>query len=192
MWLCSYSKLSLCSFRLARTATILVSNRFSSIRKLSTKKSKSNYYGGITDELLASELRDHEILKEQYQLTSRLNSHQQLIVVQPWYQMFECSHQDKGEAETTADMMLDETLSLVRTLQWTVLESRVLAVKNEDIMFGAGQLKNLKDLIRKHESSPDSFISSVFISTNKLSSRQRLNLEMELKKPIIGKFFFTS
>lgn len=185
MWLCSYSKLSLCSFRLARTATILVSNRFSSIRKLSTKKSKSNYYGGITDELLASELRDHEILKEQYQLTSRLNSHQQLIVVQPF-------HQDKGEAETTVDMMLDETLSLVRTLQWTVLESRVLAVKNEDIMFGAGQLKNLKDLIRKHESSPDSFISSVFISTNKLSSRQRLNLEMELKKPIIGKFFFTS
>ena len=185
MWLCSYSKLSLCSFRLARTATILVSNRFSSIRKLSTKKSKSNYYGGITDELLASELRDHEILKEQYQLTSRLNSHQQLIVVQPF-------HQDKGEAETTVDMMLDETLSLVRTLQWTVLESRVLAVKNEDIMFGAGQLKNLKDLIRKHESSADSFISSVFISTYKLSSRQRLNLEMELKKPIIGKFFFTS
>ena len=174
MWLCSYSKLTSCSFRLAqRYATALVPNKFS-IRR----KSKSSYEGGIAS---SSELLDHEILKEQYQLTSRLNSHQQqLIVVQPW-----CSHQDSEE--TPAEMMLEENLSLVRTLHWTVLESRVLKVKNEDVLFGVGQLKNLKELIGKHESN-SSFISSVFISTYKLSSRQRLNLEMELKKPIIDRY----
>ena len=155
----------------SRASTILVHKTFPKYRNLSSKKSNASPLINL------SEAQNHEILKEQYQLTSLTQNHK-LIVIQPIDHKIESSR---------ADLMLDETLNLVRTVEWIALESRVLTVKNDDVLFGTGQLKSLKELIRRHENN-SYYISSVLISTYKLSSRQRLNLEMELGKPIVDRY----
>ena len=151
------------------------------IRYWSSKKSSA--IPTSVGSLAKDEMHQHEILMEQYNLKAM--NYQQLLVIQPWHPQPNLANGDTFRSNP--ELMLDESLGLVRTLGWTAVKSLVLRVKNPDVLFGTGQLEKLTGLIRQHDAQKSSFISAIFISTYKLSAKQRLLIESELKKPIIDR-----
>ena len=89
--------------------------------------------------------------------------------------------------------MMAETMGLVNTLNWKTVDALKICVRDESnySYFGSGQLESLKAIIDQAESNGDNqtptLVSSVFLSTHRLSSFQRINMEKVLDKPVIDR-----
>lgn len=169
-----------------------------------------------------SELVDvqmHSAMLQQYYLEA-LDT-QQLLVVQPVYRKGPLSRHE----DTHSDLMLAETIGLVETLGWSVVDKIMLGTdcqKSGSKFFGTGQLEGLRDHIAQLESptkkdsegeesnqkrsypklrsydeeelmkrmskTPSTYISAVFVSTFRLSGRQRLQMEEILGKTVLDRY----
>jgi len=150
---------------------------------LAKKTSRKNDPGLNNIEIEATE--QHALLMQQYQL--KVLDSQQVLVIQP------CYHSSSPNARqfTTDDFMMSETLGLVKTLGWKVVDGIILTIQRDDDqskLLGIGQLERIRDNITELESKKGLFISSVFVSTYKLSARNRLNAEEILGKPVIDRY----
>ena len=158
------------------------------------------------------DLQMHSSMLQQYHLEA-LNT-QQLLVVQPDYQ----DKPDKRHyGDTSIDLKLAETVSLVHTLGWTVVDKLVIKSEQRNMLFKPGQLERLREHISKLESPTENkqeiktcekqshrkerfhedtekidktpkFISAVFVSTFRLPSNQRLQMEEILEKPVLDRY----
>ena len=169
-----------------------------------------------------SELVDvqmHSAMLQQYHLEA-LDT-QQLLVVQPVYRKGALSRL----GDTHSDLMLAETIGLVDTLGWIVVDKVMLGTdcqRSGNKFFGTGQLEGIRDHILRLESpigeesevdepkekrrypklksyneeelkdrlakTPSSYISAVFVSTFRLSGRQRLQMEEILGKTVLDRY----
>merc|ERR1719278_443120 len=130
---------------------------------LAKKTSRKNDPGLNKIEIEATE--QHVLLMQQYQL--KVLDSQQVLVIQP------CYHSSSPNARqfTTDDFMMSETLGLVKTLGWKVVDGIILTIQRDDDqskILGIGQLERIRDNITELESKKGLFISSVFVSTYKV------------------------
>ena len=100
---------------------------------------------------IENEAAEHNLLLQQYHL--KVMDLQQVLVIQPWY-----DHNlpmSKTE-DTTEDLAMAETLGLVKTLSWSVVDALILNVRGPDrnYFFGTGQLDRLKELVGEILSRP--------------------------------------
>jgi len=153
--------------------------------KLLAKKtsSRKNDPGLNNIEIEATE--QHALLMQQYQL--KVLDSQQVLVIQPYYH----SSSPNARQFTNEDFMMSETLGLVKTLGWKVVDGIILTIQKDDDqskILGVGQLERIRDNITELESKKGLFISSVFVSTYKLSARSRLIAEEILGKTVIDRY----
>lgn len=99
--------------------------------------------------------------------------------------------------DTTVDLMLEETLGLVKTLEWEVLGHSVLTADSSSskdaALFGEGQLESIRTAIDelevpRTEGDTPVYVSAVFVSTFQLNSVQRIGLEEALGKPVLDRY----
>ena len=160
-----------------------------------------------------SELVDmqfHTAMLQEYHLQA-LNT-QQLVVVQPIKLSKNNSHQVNRD-----NLMMAESIGLVDTLGWTVLDKIIMQVDNQrqnKYFLDNTQVNALRECIEKLETprktsstkpvqpkeksyetkklggeqAKSSYVSAVFVSTFRLSSRQRLQLEKEIGKPVLDRY----
>ena len=151
----------------------------------------------------------HKEMLQQYHLQA-LNT-QQLLVVQP------VKTSNRSTEETRRDdLMMAETLGLVDTLGWKVLDKMIIQLDTKQRyrhFFNRDQLQELKECIVKLETpkktsdaeltdvieqfrdkyhepekGTSTFVSAVFLSTFRLTSRQRLEIEQALGKPVLDRY----
>jgi len=152
-----------------------------SYRFLSKKTSGKNDITPNNLELEAAE--QYALLMQQYQL--QVLDSQQVLVIQPCYP----KTSPNARQFTTDDLMMSETLGLVKTLGWKVVDGIILqSGEDSHKLLGTGQLERIRDNITQLEAKKGLFISSVFVSTYKMSSRNRLLAEEILEKPVIDRY----
>lgn len=139
----------------------------------------------IPNKLELEAAEQHALLMQQYQL--QVLDSQQVLVIQP------CYHTTSANARqfTTEDLMMAETLGLVKTLGWKVVDGIILKIQTDDDsnkLLGTGQLERIRDNISDLEAKKGLFISSVFISTYRMSSKNRVSAEEILEKPVIDRY----
>jgi len=118
-------------------------------------------------------------------------------------------------SDTRTEFIKEETFGLVKTLGWEIAGSITLPVESSTRMsfFGSGQIERIKELINKVESgewrqsfgddedndevtslssgvsSPSCHeVTTVFVSTFRLTPVQLSELQRELEKPVIDRF----
>jgi len=147
-------------------------------KKVSRNKDLSN------DKIIEEDAEQHALLLQRYQL--KVLDSQQVFVVQPWF------HPDTGKSRenTTAEMMMSETLGLVKTLGWTVVDGVIYTIREENSkrLLGPGQLEKIRDAVIEFETQKGLFVSSVLVSSYKIGAKQRLLMESILQKPIIDRY----
>ena len=104
---------------------------------------------------------------------------QQVLVIQPFIRFG-----GKVKADTNQDLMLAESVALVETLDWVVVDHLTVGLNSfqKKHLFGSGKLEVLKEKI-----STNSKITSVFISLYQLTVTQRLELERLFSVPVIDR-----
>jgi len=150
----------------------------------------------------------HGSLQKDYQLDAL--QIQKVFVVQPIFM--------SGlhvRSDTRTEFIKEETFGLVKTLGWEIAGSITLPVESSTRMsfFGSGQIERIKELINKVESgewrqsfgddedddevtslssgvsSPSCHeVTTVFVSTFRLTPVQLSELQRELEKPVIDRF----
>jgi len=105
---------------------------------------------------------------------------QQVIVVQPYIK-----HGQGVKKDTNRQLMLEESIALVRTLDWKVVDhtSIGLAGFNKKFLFGSGILSELQERVVSNQK-----ITAVFISLYQLTVHQRLELERVFMVPVIDRY----
>jgi len=160
-------------------------NMFSSTNRCLAKKVSGKKTSLLNNaEIEAAEAEQHALLMQQYQL--KVLDSQQVLVIQPYY------HKSSPNARqfTTEELMMSETLGLVKTLGWKVVDGILLSIQENDSnkILGTGQLERIRDDISELETKKGLFISSIFLSTYKLSSKNRVLAENILGKPVIDRY----
>ena len=104
---------------------------------------------------------------------------QQVLVIQPFIR-----YGDNVKADTTQQLMLAESVALVRTLDWAVVDTLTVGLNSfqKKHLFGSGKLRLLEEKI-----SSNTKITSVFISLYQLTVTQRLELERLFSVPVIDR-----
>ena len=104
---------------------------------------------------------------------------QQVLAIQPFIR---CD--GKVKADTNHELMLAESVALVETLDWVVVDHLTVGLNSfqKKHLFGSGKLEVLKEKI-----STNSKITSVFISLYQLTVTQRLELERLFSVPVIDR-----
>ena len=104
---------------------------------------------------------------------------QQVLVIQPFIRFG-----GKVKADTNQDLMLAESVALVETLDWVVVDHLTVGLSSflKKHLFGTGKLELLKEKI-----STNTKITSVFISLYQLTVTQRLELERLFSVPVIDR-----
>ena len=74
-------------------------------------------------EIEAAEAEQHALLMQQYQL--KVLDSQQVLVIQPYYH----SSSPNARQSTTEELMMSETLGLVKTLGWKVVDGIMLSIQ---------------------------------------------------------------
>ena len=77
------------------------------------------------------------------------------------------------------------------TVGWKVVDGIILRIQCDDDpnkLLGTGQLERIRDNISNLEAKTGQFISSIFVSTYKMSSRNRIIAEEILEKPVIDRY----
>jgi hypothetical protein len=113
------------------------------------------------DQIMEAEAVQHDLLMQQYRL--KVMDTQQVLVVQPWYP----PNHHWARPDTNDELMMAETLGLVSTLGWNVIDGLSIVIReNSDRYFlGTGQLEQLKAMISDLEGNQGKYVSCVFLST---------------------------
>ena len=155
------------------------------------------------------DLEHHSAMLQQYHLEA-LNT-QQLLVIQPVMK-----NRNLSQHKNRDDLMMAETVGLVDTLGWTVLDKTIIEVepqRRSKYFFSGRQLRELRERIESLEApknssefkvtdnknfvkddkleqseASSSYVSAVFVSTFRLSSRQRLLIEQNLGKTVLDRY----
>ena len=103
---------------------------------------------------------------------------QQVLVIQPFIRFG-----GKVKADTSHDLMLAESVALVETLDWVVVDHLTIGLSSflKNHLFGSGKLELLREI------STNTKITSVFISLYQLTVTQRLELERLFSVPVIDR-----
>ena len=90
----------------------------------------------------------------------------------------------KMKTDTSQELMLAESVALVETLDWVVVDHLTVGLNSflKKHLFGTGKLELLKEKI-----STNTKITSVFISLYQLTVTQRLELERLFSVPVIDR-----
>jgi len=105
---------------------------------------------------------------------------QQVLVIQPFIRYGQLSKKD-----TNHQLMLEESIALVKTLDWKVVDHITVGLTSfqKKHLFGTGKLKLLEEKV-----TSDQKITSVFISLYQLTISQRLELEKVFCVPVIDRY----
>ncbi|XP_063708050.1 putative GTP-binding protein 6 [Culicoides brevitarsis] len=109
---------------------------------------------------------------------------QQVLVVQPYIKW------GPRKSQTKPEHKLAEAEALVRSIpQWSVAESVKIGLESMDKreVFGPGQLKELKAIVRNSRNS-DKKISAVFVSKGMLTRQQKTSLEGKFGVPVLDRY----
>ena len=104
---------------------------------------------------------------------------QQVLVIQPFIRFGQ-----KVKTDTNKELMLAESVALVQTLDWVVVDHITIGLNSfqKKHLFGSGKLQLLEEKI-----STNTKITSVFISLYQLTVTQRLELERLFSVPVIDR-----
>lgn len=105
----------------------------------------------------------------------------QVLIIQPYVKWGV-----KKDRETSPDVKLEESVSLIRTLaDWKVVDTLKVGLTSyrKHSFFGPGNLDSIASQIRQ-----DKRISAVFVSTNVLKPVQHQNLENHFKVPVYDRY----
>lgn len=129
-----------------------------------------------------ADIEHHNRLLQEYQL--KTVNDQNVFVIQP-YITSHLFYKTQQKSIPNPELMLNESVALIKTLGWRFVGSEIIGVPSfqRSEFFGSGQVERLKDSI-----SAFPFISSIFLSSYQLGSRQRLYLEQALEKPIFDRY----
>ena len=139
---------------------------------------------------MQSQAKDHALLMQHYHL--KVLDYQQVLVVQPKYDR---SH-PMFKNNTTTELMMEETIGLVKTIGWRVIDDVTMSIRSDNRKFernylSEGQLLRLRKIIDHHEAENRLVVSAVFISADKIRSIQRVNMEAVLGRPIFDRYVRT-
>lgn len=147
-------------------------------------------------------LEQHKKLLQEYHLEAL--GTQRVLVVQPYYRSGELK-----VASTRREYMLQESINLVKTLGWTVVDKVTINVDpgmRRGSFFGSGQMENIKNMIEKLENPSGgddndvdnewtpkaaptaSYVSAVFISSFRLTPSQLVTIEDAIGKPVLDRY----
>ena len=117
----------------------------------------------------------HRHMLQRYHLSAV--GKQNVMVIQPFFRT--------ARRTRDADLALEETLALVDTLGWTTVDSVVAGVNVpwRGELFGSGKIDELSERVRQLPS-----VSTVVVSSYRLSSTQRINLEEAFGVPVIDRY----
>ena len=104
---------------------------------------------------------------------------EQVLVIQPFIR-----HGILAKTDTNHELMLQESIALVKTLNWKVADHIVVGLPSfqRKHLFGSGKLKLLEEKVASNLK-----ITSVFISLYQLTITQRLELERGFSVPVIDR-----
>jgi 50S ribosomal subunit-associated GTPase HflX len=87
--------------------------------------------------------------------------------------------------ETTPSLMIEESMALVRTLNWKIVESLLIGMRNfnKKYLFPEEMLNALTEAVQK-----DLRITAVFVSLYQIRPSQRIELEALFKVPVIDRY----
>ena len=105
---------------------------------------------------------------------------EQVLVIQPFVRFG-----SMVKTDTNHDLMLAESIALVKTLNWKVADHMVVGLSSfqKKKLFGSGKLKLLEEKVANNVK-----ITSIFISLYQLTITQRLELEKVFSVPVIDRF----
>ena len=105
---------------------------------------------------------------------------EQVLVIQPFIRF----GQHQAKTDTDKDLMLQESLALVQTLDWKIVDHLTVGLSSfqRKHLFGRGKIEMLRDRV-----AGDDKITSIFISLYQLSVTQRLELEKVFSVPVIDR-----
>jgi len=90
-----------------------------------------------------------------------------------------------AKKDTTPGLMMEESIALVKTLNWKIVEPLLIGLPNLErkYLFPAEVLDALAERVQK-----DLRITAVFVSLYQLRPSQRVELEERLKVPVIDRY----
>jgi len=108
------------------------------------------------------------------------NMGHQVMVIQPFIRYGQDSKKD-----TNHQLMLEESLALVRTLGWKVVNHKCIGLASfkKPFLFGSGMLRELEEMVDYNQK-----ITAVFVSMYQLTVPQRLELERLFDVPVIDRY----
>ncbi len=90
-----------------------------------------------------------------------------------------------AKKDTTPSLMMEESIALVKTLNWKIVEPLLIGLPNLErkYLFPAEVLDALAERVQK-----DLRITAVFVSLYQLRPSQRVELEERLRVPVIDRY----
>ena len=129
--------------------------------------STSIFFSDLFDDAFLTEMqkqaKDHELLLKSYHL--KLLETQQVVVVQPWYHN---SHY-LWKHDTTKELMMEETLGLVRTIGWTIVDGLTITIRHNDKNHFLGMYRVLNFKVQFLEALYNSLRNEVEMNFDKKS-----------------------
>jgi len=153
-------------------------------------QSKNDRYTFLNDDFEEKDEDDHEeddsdrTKEEMSDLVSRYlhipGTAHQVLLIQPFIR-----YGKYIKSDTNADLMLAESLALVETLNWKVVETIKIGLESfkKKHLFGTGNLELLENKVITEDR-----ITAVFISLYQLTPQQRIQLEHMFKVPVIDRY----
>jgi len=104
----------------------------------------------------------------------------QVLVIQPFIR-----YGVAAKKNTNHKLMLEESMALVRTLGWKVVDYKCIGLASfkKSFLFGSGKLKELEDIVSSNQK-----ITAVYVSMYQLTAPQRLELENLFNVPVIDRY----
>jgi len=104
----------------------------------------------------------------------------QVLVIQPFIR-----HGVAAKKDTNNQLMLEESLAMVRTLGWKVVDHKSIGLASfrKPFLFGSGKLTELDNLVNSNHK-----ITAVYVSLYQLTVPQRLELENMFNVPVIDRY----
>ena len=104
----------------------------------------------------------------------------QVLVIQPFIKSGKAAKKD-----TNQELMLEESLALVRTLGWKVVDHMCIGLQSfkKAFLFGSGKLNELEEIVNKNQK-----ITAVYVSMYQLTAPQRVELEDMFQVPVIDRY----
>ena len=158
------------------------SNRDNDDYRLSDVILDSGEVIGLDNDEARADLDTHIELLSQYQLQAA--EKQNVFLIQP-FQRPRYPQNLENYVRRDVQLLLEESKALVETLGWTVTKSELVGMASfgKKQFFGSGKMAELQEKIALSHSAT----SGIFLSTYRLTSQQRMNLENSLGLPVFDR-----